>query len=135
MVVIFSLLTIIYFFKSEVVKTFAKQSEILPGKGEIVECSQEYMKEINKYEGCFPRKCKRFVTDKVISLREAEALLLIAKKGLKFGGSSGGASILDLHSGALSKGQYFINIYKIDSMKNLFTEEEFDTFRVSSLYI
>jgi hypothetical protein len=34
------------------------------------------------------------------------------KKGLSKGGSDGGASIVDLHSGALSKGPHFVNLYK-----------------------
>lgn len=122
-----------YFSSKESVITFAKQTELLPGKGLIVECSPEYMKEVIKYEGCAPKDCKRLVTDKVISEREAEELLKIAQKGLKFGGSYGGASILDLHSGALSKGQHFVNIYKIKEMQNLFTQNDFNVFRVSQI--
>ncbi|KAJ8718578.1 hypothetical protein PYW08_002815 [Mythimna loreyi] len=131
MVVIFSLLIVVYFSsKNDNLKTFAKQSELLPGKGLVVECSQSYKEEVDKYEGCVPKECKRFVTDKVISVREAEELLAIAKKGLKLGGSSGGASILDLHSGALSLGQHFINIYKHDNAKDIFTEADFNIYRV-----
>ncbi|XP_013169708.1 PREDICTED: 2-oxoglutarate and iron-dependent oxygenase domain-containing protein 3-like [Papilio xuthus] len=130
-VVIFSLLTIVYFSsKNDKTITFARQSDILAGKGQIIDCSEKYIKEIDKYEGCFPKECKRFVTDKVISESESLELLQIAKKGLKYGRSSGGASILDLHSGALSKGQHFVNIYKRDDMKNLFTETDFNVFKV-----
>lgn len=131
-VVISSLLIVVYFSsKDDKLKTFAKQSELLPGKGRVVECSAEYLKEIDNFEGCYPRECKRYISDKVISAREADDLLAIAKKGFKLGGSSGGASILDLHSGALSKGQHFVNIYKLDEAKDLFTENDFNTFRVS----
>ena len=129
-VVITSLLIIVYFSSKENIVTFAKQSELLPGKGVIVECSTEYTKEVVKYEGCIPRDCKRFVTDQVVSEREAEELLKLAQKGLKHGGSYGGASILDLHSGALSKGQHFVNIYKLKEMKHLFTQNDFNVFRV-----
>lgn len=130
-IVILSLLIIVYFSSNDdKTKSFAKQSELLAGKGQIVECSNQYLKELDKYEGCFPKECKRFVTDKVISGQEAEKLLTIAKRGLALGGSSGGASILDLHSGALSKGQHFINIYKKEEVKNLFTEEDFNLYRV-----
>lgn len=129
-VVITSLLLIVYFSSKENIVTFAKQSELLPGKGVIVECSTEYTQEVVKYEGCIPRDCKRFVTDEVVSEREAEDLLRIAQKGLKHGGSYGGASILDLHSGALSKGQHFINIYKLKEMKHLFTQNDFNVFKV-----
>ncbi|CAH2087521.1 unnamed protein product [Euphydryas editha] len=128
-VVIISLLIVVYYTTKNNVQTFAKQTELLPGKGQIVDCSSEYLKEVDKYEGCAPKYCKRFVTDKVISLRETEELLKIAQKGLKYGGSSGGASILDLHSGALSKGRHFVNVYKINELKNLFTQEDFNIFR------
>lgn len=132
--VIFSLLIVVYFSsKDERIKPFARQTEILPGKGQIVECSAQYSKEVDKYEGCFPKDCKRYVSDKVVSVNEAEELLAIAKKGLKLGGSSGGASILDLHSGALSMGQHFINIYKKDEAKNVFTENDFNIYRVMNV--
>lgn len=39
---------------------------------------------------------------------------------MAFGGSSGGASILDLHSGALSKGKEFINVYKYPGAQKVF---------------
>ena len=39
------------------------------------------------------------------------------------GGSTGGASIIDLHSGALSSGDHFINLYK--SFPDLFHFEDF----------
>lgn len=130
-VMIISLLVVVYFSsKEDRLITFAKQSELLVGKGLIVECSPSYMKELNKYDGCFPKECKRYVSDKVISEREVGELLAIAKKGLKLGGSSGGASILDLHSGALSMGQNFVNIYKHASAKNLFSQNDFNIYRV-----
>ena len=50
-----------------------------------------------------PAKCGRAVVDGLFSIEESHRLLSIAKKGLVKGGSNGGASILDLHSGALSK--------------------------------
>ena len=136
MVVIASLLIVVYFStQNNNIKTFAKQSEILSGKGLVVECSQSYKEEVDKYEGCVPKECKRFVTDQVISVREAEDLLAIAKKGLKLGGSAGGASILDLHSGALSLGQHFVNIYKREDAKNIFSDTDFNIYRVSLYFV
>lgn len=88
------------------------------------------MNEINKFEGCVPKQCKRFVTDKVISVREADALLVMAMKGFQYSRSFGGASILDIHSGALSRGQHFINIYTKKELKNLLTADDFELFRV-----
>ena len=49
--------------------------------------------------GCLPSFCGRFVSDAVVTEAEAAQLQNIAKKGLSLGGSNGGASILDLHSG------------------------------------
>ncbi|XP_023937549.1 2-oxoglutarate and iron-dependent oxygenase domain-containing protein 3 [Bicyclus anynana] len=129
-VVIISLLIIVYYSSKDTFRTFAKQSDLLPGIGQVVECSMDYIKELHKFEGCAPRDCKRFVTDKVVSVREVEELLRIATKGLKYGGSFGGASILDLHSGAMSKGQHFINIYEAADLKNLFTQEDFNVIRI-----
>ncbi|XP_063627103.1 2-oxoglutarate and iron-dependent oxygenase domain-containing protein 3-like [Cydia splendana] len=130
-VVIFSLLIIVYFSsKDENIKVFAKQSEKMQGRGQVVECSKSYMKEVDIYDGCFPKYCKRFVTDMVVSDVEANKLLAIAKKGLRHGGSTGGASILDLHSGAMSKGQYFVNFYKIPELSNVFDESDFNAYRV-----
>ena len=53
--------------------------------------------------GCAPTKCGRVVMDNVVTAQESDNLLALAKKGFAKGGGSGGASILDLHSGALSK--------------------------------
>ncbi|CAK1542146.1 unnamed protein product [Leptosia nina] len=130
-VVITALLIVVYFTsKDDKLRIFASQSEkLLSGKVQTLQCSPEYMKEINVYEGCFPKKCKRFVTDTVVSSLEVDNLLFIAKKGLKYGRSLGGASIIDLHSGAMSKGQFFINIYESPNMKKLFTEDDFNLYR------
>ena len=53
--------------------------------------------------GCVPTKCGRVVLDNVVSEKESDQLLALAKKGFAKGGGRGGASILDLHSGAISK--------------------------------
>ena len=53
--------------------------------------------------GCVPTKCGRAVLDNVVSEKESDQLLALAKKGFSKGGGNGGASILDLHSGAISK--------------------------------
>ena len=53
--------------------------------------------------GCVPAKCGRAVLDNVVSEKESDQLLALAKKGFAKGGGNGGASILDLHSGAISK--------------------------------
>ena len=53
--------------------------------------------------GCVPTKCGRVVMDNIVDSWEADKILDLAKKGFAKGGGNGGASILDLHSGAFSK--------------------------------
>lgn len=126
-----SLLIVVYFTSKNEVRVFARQSEILSGKVQTVQCSPQYLREINNHKGCIPNTCKRFVTDTVLSSLEIEGLLAIAKKGFQYGRSFGGASIIDLHSGAMSKGQVFINIYESQNMQNVFTHEDFKLYKVS----
>lgn len=89
-----------------------------------VKCSSDY--DTEKFEGCKPKKCGRTVMDNLITESDARHLKGLAEKGMSYGGSSGGASILDLHSGALSSGTQFINIYKFLQSQNeaLLTEED-----------
>lgn len=54
------------------------------------------------------------MTDKLVSDTEAEILLKVAKNVFKLGGSDGGASILDLYSGAFSKGTGFVDIFQLE---------------------
>ncbi|XP_077980515.1 2-oxoglutarate and iron-dependent oxygenase domain-containing protein 3-like [Glandiceps talaboti] len=93
------------------IKTMASQTEHYNKKVFQTPCSKEY-DDYKRIRGCTPVRCGRVVMDGVVSESEARGLLNIAKKGLSYGGSDGGASILDLHSGALSKGSSFINLYK-----------------------
>lgn len=133
-VIITSLLVIVYYSsdKEKKLVSFAKKSETLSGKGLRVECSADFTKEISEFKDCMPKNCGRFVSDSIVTVKEAETLLSIARKGLQIGGSSGGASILDLHSGALSLDEKFVNLYKIERAKELFTEQDFITYRVSN---
>ena len=70
------------------------------------------------------KQCGRFVMDGLFLEDQVDKLLSIFEKGLQFGHSSGGASILDLHSGALSKGERFINVFSNPETKNLWSETE-----------
>lgn len=90
-----------------------------------IPCSNDYDRE--SFHGCLPSYCGRFVSDSVVTKEEAARLQNIAKKGLSLGGSNGGASILDLHSGALSKGDSFIDVFQaMRSLgRTLITEEDF----------
>lgn len=78
-----------------------------------------------------PLKCGRFVSDKLASKDEVDALLGLAKAGLAFGGGNGGASILDLQTGALSKGDTFVNIYKIPEAKGFLNEKALLAYKVN----
>ncbi|GAB1597787.1 2-oxoglutarate and iron-dependent oxygenase domain-containing protein 3-like [Argonauta hians] len=94
-----------------------------------IDCSKDYVSE--PFKGCIPSQCKRVVLDHMVTPDEAKSLLQLAKKGLSFGGSDGGASILDLHSGALSKGGSFVNIFKMlgGKFSEVFTKEDFHIYK------
>eukprot|EP00062_Callorhinchus_milii_P004469 gi/632942882/ref/XP_007886667.1/ PREDICTED: 2-oxoglutarate and iron-dependent oxygenase domain-containing protein 3 [Callorhinchus milii] len=111
---------------NDLMEVFARQTEILDGKVVEVQCSEDY-DSYQRFAGCTPVKCGRAVTDSVVNREEAEKMLSIARRGLSLGGSDGGASILDLHSGALSMGKQFVNIYRYfgEKVKELFTAEDF----------
>ena len=79
--------------------------------------------------GCVPKHCGRVVSDKLVSGTEADYLLSIAKRGMAVGGSEGGATILDLHSGALSQGRNFVNIYNLNSAKDVFKKTDFTFYK------
>ncbi|XP_032175556.1 2-oxoglutarate and iron-dependent oxygenase domain-containing protein 3 isoform X1 [Mustela erminea] len=113
-----------------ITEVLAHRSEILPGRFIEVPCSEDYDSH-RRFEGCSPRKCGRGVTDTVISRDEAQRIRSIAEKGLSLGGSDGGASILDLHSGALSVGKHFVNLYRYfgDKIQTVFSEEDFQLYR------
>ncbi|XP_063215889.1 2-oxoglutarate and iron-dependent oxygenase domain-containing protein 3-like [Bacillus rossius redtenbacheri] len=111
----------------------ARQKDFLEQRAQEVPCSEEYKKEIEKFPDCVPERCGRMVTDKLVSTHEVGILLRIAEQGIGLGGSEGGASILDLHSGALSQGKNFVNIYKLDTVKDLFKPADFLTYRILKL--
>ena len=132
-----AILSMVYFTTKTNSKTelvMASVSETISGspKGQEVICSKSYNEERLKFTSCAPQRCGRFVSDAVVSQKEAIHLLSLAKRGLSLGGSSGGASILDLHSGALSQNTSFVNIYKLIESKqkqNIFEEKDFEVYK------
>lgn len=99
--------------KSGSVRTFASRDEVLAIKSQTVECSKDYVNDRRLFKDCAPQKCGRVVSDSVVTAEESDALLNLAKRGLALSRSDGGASILDLHSGSISLGKKFVNVYKL----------------------
>ncbi|KAM3860148.1 2-oxoglutarate and iron-dependent oxygenase domain-containing protein 3 [Diretmus argenteus] len=116
---------------SEITETLVSQGELVSPQPRVftVQCSEDY-ENYKRYPGCTPQKCGRAVTDNVVTREEAEVLRRLAERGLALAGSEGGASILDLHSGALSMGKQFVNIYRYfgDQIKEVFTQD-FELYR------
>ncbi|XP_060535901.1 2-oxoglutarate and iron-dependent oxygenase domain-containing protein 3-like isoform X2 [Cylas formicarius] len=106
-----------YFSKSNRESVLARQDKTYAGRGQHVECDLDYLDEIRHYPGCVPKKCGRYVSDQIVTAEEADVLLWLAKKGMSIGGSTGGATIMDLHSGALSYKDNFINFYTMVKQK------------------
>lgn len=111
-------------------KTFATRKESLVIRAQDLDCDMDYLSEISEFAACAPKKCGRFVTDSLTTKDDVNLLLGLAKEGLTFGGGSGGASILDLHSGALSKGDSFVNIYKIAEAKGFLDDKALMAYKV-----
>ncbi|XP_076154600.1 2-oxoglutarate and iron-dependent oxygenase domain-containing protein 3 [Alosa pseudoharengus] len=115
----------------DVTETLVSRRELLQQpKVFPVQCSEDY-ENYKRFPGCTPQSCGRAITDTVVTKEEALTLRQLAERGLSLGGSDGGASILDLHSGALSMGKQFVNIYKYfgDKIKDVFSKEDFDLYR------
>ncbi|XP_029692086.1 2-oxoglutarate and iron-dependent oxygenase domain-containing protein 3 isoform X2 [Takifugu rubripes] len=117
---------------SDVTETLVSQAEFVSPQPRVynIQCSEDY-NNYKRYPGCTPQKCGRAVIDAVVSREEAQSLKRLAERGLALAGSEGGASILDLHSGALSMGRQFVNIYRYfgDHIGDVFTEEDFQLYR------
>ncbi|XP_051274423.1 urotensin-2 receptor 2 [Dicentrarchus labrax] len=117
---------------SEITETLVSRAELVSPQPRVytVQCSEDY-ENYQRYPGCTPQKCGRAVTDSVVTREEAQLLRRLAERGLALAGSEGGASILDLHSGALSMGKQFVNIYRYfgDQIRDVFTQEDFQLYR------
>lgn len=124
--------SIIAYFTASNVKErrFATRKESIIFRAQDVDCSTEYLSEIAEFSACVPNKCGRFVTDSLVNEQEIKVLLDLAQKGLSFGGGSGGVSILDLHSGALSRGTNFVNIYTLPEAKGFLNENALQAYKV-----
>ncbi|KAF4527705.1 hypothetical protein B566_EDAN016373 [Ephemera danica] len=129
-VMVLSVMVVLYFTSHkgrEVI--LAKQSEPTHHRGQHVHCSDDYKAELQKFPGCVPEQCGRIISDGLVSAREARDLLDLAKIGMSLGGSKGGATILDLHSGALSLGTNFVNVYSLPKASETFSAKEFALYK------
>ncbi|CAH0546410.1 unnamed protein product [Brassicogethes aeneus] len=116
--------------KNESDQILAKQKQLYDKRYQMIDCDKEFLKEIREYKGCAPRKCGRFISDQIVTATEAETLLRLAQKAMSLGGSHGGATILDLHSGALSHGDKFINVYSLESGKKVVSAAELAIYKI-----
>lgn len=131
LIVVVAVVIIAYFTQSkDKERKFATRRESIIFRSQNLDCDTSYLNEITEFPTCVPNKCGRFVTDSLVNEAEAMLLLNLAKNGLAYGGSSGGASILDLHSGALSQGENFVNIYKIEEAKGFLNEDALTAYKV-----
>lgn len=76
---------------------------------------------------CQLNKRKSVIHVKEFFLKSHKQLYFL---GISLGGSDGGASILDLHSGALSFGEKFINIYSLEEAKKIFNAADLTVYKV-----
>ena len=78
---------------------------------------------------CSPQDCARIVVREFLTTQQASQLVNLVKKALAHGRSDGGASIFDFHSGAISRGGKFINVYSVHTAAGgepVFSSGEFD---------
>ncbi|CAD7086532.1 unnamed protein product [Hermetia illucens] len=122
-VVVIAVVVAMYFLKPEKTVNLALHNEVVPFRFYKRHCSQQLLKEMHDYPNCIPKQCGRFVSDSLVSSEEVDILLKTAKSAIGLAGSSGGASIVDLHSGALSHKDKFINAYSILEFRKLLTKE------------
>lgn len=130
LVIVGAVLIIAYFTSNkDKERKFATRRETIILRAQNVDCSTAYLNEIAQFDACVPNKCGRFVTDSLVTEQEVNSLIDLAKRGMSFGGGSGGVSILDLHSGALSQGRNFVNIYALPEAKGFLTEDALTAYK------
>ncbi|KAI6655483.1 2-oxoglutarate and iron-dependent oxygenase domain-containing protein 3-like [Oopsacas minuta] len=81
------------------------------------------------YPNCSPNNCARILVNEFLTPHRVSQLVRLVKKALEHGRSDGGASIFDFNSGAISKGDKFINVYSIHTATGedpVFNDGEFN---------
>jgi len=87
--------------------------ELQTGKFERVRCARQPSGSPPPVAGCTPRReeCGRLFVEGFASPEEVAALRDIAERGMAIGGGSGGPTILDLQTGALSFEDKFVDVW------------------------
>lgn len=80
-IIIGVLIYVWYFSKGSKETSLAKYTLTYDARGHQVDCDNTYLDEIKQYSGCVPKKCGRFVSDRVVTDYEADVLLWLAKRG------------------------------------------------------
>ncbi|CAG0890271.1 unnamed protein product [Cyprideis torosa] len=134
-VIVLTILTIAFLMKKEDHErtsgeiTWVSHNAISEDASQWVKCADDYSAEDRKtYEGCISERCGRLVTDQLVTEEEVDVLLSLAQKVMAKAGGSGGATIMDLHSGALSSGDKFVDLYQFQEIKELISEGDLQTY-------
>lgn len=95
-----------------------------------LDCSDNYSWERKHFPKCSPVRCGRFVSDSIVSEKEATELRILAETVFSISHPSGGVAIFDLHTGALSNGTKFVNLFELIKKKEhkLIKQKSLDVF-------
>jgi hypothetical protein len=87
--------------------------QLLPGVFSKTECHSSAPKPgaHGWVADCSPRQCGKVMIDDFASAEEVAALRAIAARGMSMGGGSGGPTIMDMASGALSHKDQFVDMW------------------------
>ena len=87
--------------------------QLLPGVFSKTECHSSAPKPGARgwVANCSPRQCGKVMIDDFASAAEVAALRAIAARGMSMGGGSGGPTIMDMASGALSHKDQFVDMW------------------------
>ncbi|KAF5272521.1 hypothetical protein FQR65_LT17363 [Abscondita terminalis] len=96
--------------------SLGRQKEVLQQRGQAFECDPEYLEEINGFPACVPKKCGRYISDKIVTSNDIDVLLRIAKRGFALGGSDGGTK--------------FINVYSLEKAKEVFNAADLVAYKI-----
>ncbi|PNJ87440.1 OGFOD3 isoform 6, partial [Pongo abelii] len=96
-----------------VAEVLARRGEVVAGRFIEVPCSEDYDSHRRLHPQKVRQRCHR------------------CRHHQGGSGADSQASILDLHSGALSVGKHFVNLYRYfgDKIQNIFSEEDFQLYR------